>query len=134
MVELHDVSDAPLGCTWPMVVQDVEVAASFSDGELDPEDVRRAVEAGAAQLWLVFSDGAYRGVVVTEIQRRMVNLVLIRLRDHARLGAVLEWLRRWAVDEIGPGVKLCGSSRRPGMGRLLARLGWKPRFIEYVSP
>lgn len=136
VVDLHDASDIPLEYSWPFVAEDVEAAAKHSDGELDPEEVRYALERKQASLWLVFSEGAYRGVVVTELCGNAVNLVLIRLRYTGReaFGQVLGFLRRWAVDEYGPGTRLVGSSRRPGMGRLLARYGWTPRFVEYVSP
>jgi hypothetical protein len=135
-VDLHDAGDAPVAWVWPLIAGDVEDAASHSDDEVDAEMVHDALERGAAAAHLVYVDGAYRGVVVTEFDGRFVNLIVARVRYTGgdTFGFVLRRLQAWAVEAYGDGAKLIGSSRRPGMARLLARHGWRPRFVEFVSP
>jgi hypothetical protein len=120
---------------WAVATEHLERACRQSDGELRLDDIRRRAIEGDAQVWMVFRGGEPVGAVVTELCDRegWVNLVAAQLRytGEDTFGVVLRQLGEWAA---GFGSRLCGFSRRPGMGRLLARYGWRPRFVEYVAP
>lgn len=112
------------------MAEDLAKVADESDGELTIEDIRLRLAGGLARLWLVYSDGKrYAGVVIEERGERWLNLVAVRLRYTGALSEVLEFFRAQATES---GLGLCCHSRRPGMGRLLGRYGWTPRFVEYI--
>jgi len=122
----------------PILAWDHDVAADLrrvceeSAGELSVERLRESLVSGRTALWLVRSSGRYAGAVVSERGERSLNLVAVRLRyNDGVLGSVL---RFFAGEARESGLGLTASSRRPGMARLLARHGWRPRFVEYTAP
>lgn len=138
-VHLHPVSTPADALA--MVTPDLYAVAEESDGALTLGTLSARILAGQATLWLILSGGAerYVGCLVTEVLAEdppKVHVVAMRVRAGAGgevFAEALEKLGAWAADAI-PGARLTGTSRRPGMARHLARLGWKPRFVEYVAP
>jgi hypothetical protein len=121
------------GACWPLVAPDLELAIAESDGELDLSMLHLSLASGRAGLALITSDGRYVGCLVVESSGRYLNVVAARMRytTQRAFGKVLEILGGMAAER---GLQLCCWSRRRGMGRLLERYGWKPRFVEYVAP
>jgi hypothetical protein len=122
------------GAAWPLVADDLRRAIAESGGELTLEGILAALRSGEVTLWLVASEaGRIIGAVVTEEDNSFLNLALARVRYNGgqAFGQVLRFFQDLAAQR---GLRCCGWSRRPGMGRLLARHGWKPRFVEYVAP
>jgi hypothetical protein len=115
----------------PEVEADLARVAEESDGDLTVEILRAAISLQRAQLWLVYDGERHCGCVVTEAAAGKLNLVAVRLRYTGALGIVLRFFGAIAAES---GLRLVASSRRPGMGRLLKKYGWMPRFVEYVAP
>lgn len=129
-----DVELVPGAADWtelPYVAEDLAKVIDESDGDLTIEDLRVRLAAGLARLWMVWHNSRYTGVVVEERGERRLHLVAVRLRYTGVLGSVLDFFRREAT---GSGLGLSCSSRRPGMGRLLGKYGWTPRFVEFIAP
>lgn len=117
-----------------LVTEDLEHVCRQSPKTLTLGSVVAALMDGSAQLWLVLEDESYAGCYVTEIveQGGFVHIVAARIRPGSEaFEPSIAQLSEWAH---GFGARLSGTSRRPGLGRLLARLGWEPRFVEYVEP
>lgn len=119
------------GALTPEVKADLARCCDESDGDLTMDGIRAALYSGAARLWLVTDALGHVGTVVEERRGGKLNLVAVRLRYTGCLGLTLRFFGAIAAES---GLKLVASSRRPGMGRLLARHGWTPRFVEYVAP
>lgn len=135
-VTLHSVS-APADALH-LVLDDFDRVAEESDGAVTREELIEALLEHEAALWLVL-DGKdrYAGCIVTEFVpeaiHTFVHIVAMRVKPGAdgvfdqAIGKLSEWAH-------SVGARLSGTSRRPGMGRRLARLGWEERFVEYVEP
>lgn len=135
-VTLHSVS-APADALH-LVVEDLDRVAEESDGALTRESLVEALLECDAALWLILDgEDRYAGCIVTEFvpeaEQAFVHIVAMRVRPGANgtFDAAIGRLSEWAHSV---GARLSGTSRRPGMGRHLARLGWKERFVEYVEP
>lgn len=113
------------------VIADLERVCEESDGELALRAIRDALLADEATLWLVQDASGHLGTVVEERRGDLLNLAAVRLRYTGALGIVLRFFGAIAAES---GLRLVASSRRPGMGRLLKKYGWTPRFVEYVAP
>ena len=128
----HDLVAVGSALAWhPTVSADLLRVVEESDGDLSLGMLRDSLVRCEARLWLVSLAGRYAGLVVEERVGSRLNLIAVRLRYTGLLESVLAFFGRLAAES---GLGLCCSSRRPGMGRLLAPLGWKPRFVEYVAP
>lgn len=121
----------------PLVREDFNRIVEESDGAVSWDRLVEAIATGKAGLWLIVDGEDYLGCVITEIVQEpkhlWVHIVGIRVHTGANgafRGAIAQ-LSEWAH---GFGARLSGTSRRPGMGRHLAKLGWEPRFTEYVEP
>lgn len=120
-----------------LVMEDLDRVAEESDGALTQESLVEALLEHEAALWLILSDEDYIGCIVTEFipeaVHTFVHIVAMRVRPEANgaFGEAMAKLSEWAYSV---GARLSGTSRRPGMGRHLAKLGWEPRFVEYVEP
>ena len=131
-IELWPVEPDDVEAAWSLVGRDVRDACAESDGELDADLVQAALGIGEAVLWMVVEGDAYHGVVVAEATRTgFCNVILLRLSPRAPRLAL-----RTVLDQLHEltGLRLAAWSRRPGMARLLGRLGWKPRFVEFLQP
>lgn len=121
-----------------LVAEDLERIAEESSGALTRSMITEALLDHEALLWLILDDAEkYAGCVVTEWVDEpggaFVHIVGMRVRpgSNGTFGSVIDRLSKWAHDA---GARLSGTSCRRGMGRHLAKLGWEPRFVEYVEP
>jgi hypothetical protein len=117
-----------------LVAEDLEAVCRESDGALRQGTIVSAILDGSALLWLVLEEDSYAGCYVTEVVEEggFCHIVACRMRPGSR--AFEESLRLLSEWAHGFGARLSASSVRPGMGKLLGRLGWQRRFVEYVEP
>lgn len=117
------------------VREDLELVCKASEGALPKGELFQALLEHRCQLWLIRVDGDYAGVLVTECLPNRINVVGLRVvPSYARDGVFDEVLSQLHAVATEYGLDLTGLSARTGMGRHLARLGWRQRLIEYVAP
>lgn len=137
-MELRTVRKLPVPTLiWSLVEDDLDLCVDQCGGDITPATVRALIDSGDANLRIVSVGEDYAGFAVTEPlplgENLYLNIIAIRIRPkhHGVFEATLE-----KIAEIARscGARACGYSLRPGMARSLRRVGWKPRFVQYVAP
>lgn len=139
MTSILNVPPALIGNFWHLVEPGLEEAIKQSRGEASCKVVREGLEVGHNILLLALDpEGRYLGFAIIEplhtARGFWVNVVFAWLDPAARhtdaVAAGFRHIRHMAKNLGALGVK--AFSARPGMARLVRRLGMKQRFVEYV--
>jgi len=133
---LHPIPVAHLDAAWPHVEAMLEAATATSRGRETAFDIRRAVRAEDAQLWLWWDDSRRKAtaVAVTQIvlhpRKKACRIRIVTGEDMgAWLDQGLAELEAWARSL---GCELMEANARPGWGRVMKGRGYQVghHFIE----
>jgi hypothetical protein len=140
MMQVTAVLPKDVEACWDSVVKYVDLAADFTEGRYDTNDIREAIENGGHTLWVCYDpyDGvvSIKGVVVTTFavypQKKLLFLEFIGGEDGFEWKDVmLETLRKWAADNDCVGIESVG---RPGWSRVFKDEGYKQIGYFYELP
>lgn len=121
---------------WEFILPDLERSIEESHREVTAGTVRRMVQLGRWELWVVSEGEEYHGFAITEdIQTdrgTWVNIPFAGVDRSLRvLGRLLDAIEAYASEVPGViGVKWISS--RPEFAAFAKRRGYEPRFVEYV--
>lgn len=107
---------------WRAAIPFLERALDEGEGEFALDDLKRAIEAGTMQLWLLLADDGVIGAGLTEILRYPRKTSAVLRLFAAEDGRRIEWLphlahlERWAKAEGCDAIEAIG---RPGWQRVL---------------
>lgn len=109
--------------TWRAALPYVERAQAEGEGEYALDDLRRAIDEGTMQLWLLVADDGVIGAGLTEIIRYPQKTSAVLRMFAADDGRRAEWLphlphlERWARAQGCDAIEAIG---RPGWARVLS--------------
>ena len=118
---------------WDQVSANIAEALRYDSGRFDLEDVREAIRAERAQLWLAFRNAGWIATVVTEVQRYPQKSVLrfwclegSGVKENLALERVFEpFARRCDCDQL----EIIG---RAGWERILRPMGYRRQSTVLV--
>lgn len=122
---------------WPAVLPHIELAAEYTYGRYNADDILTAITDYDHHLWVAYDErGHIKGAVVTVIRhyprKRALDLVFLGGTDGMEWkDAMLKLLQCWAYDNDCDVIE---SSGRLGWAKIFKSDGYKPLWQTYELP
>ena len=120
---------------WAAFLPAIRRGLTRAGGDLTASSLLEAAQSGALSLWSIELGGVAAGIAVIEVidrpARAAVSVILVAGRGMAGwIGPALGALERYRVLN---GAHKAEAVCRPGMARLLRRMGWRPKGVIMES-
>jgi hypothetical protein len=135
-MQVSRVDTKDIESMWPFIEGYMKIAAKYTYGRFEAEDIKEGLLKQPQQLWIAFDDTKIYGAVVTEVTEypRMKVLTvhfLAGVEFETWKDPMLKLVQQFGKDN---GCKLIDSYGRPGWERVWANYGYTKRFIFYELP
>jgi hypothetical protein len=126
MAKLFLIPEENAAQVWPLVEPLIERATLYSDGLLNAGDMRKGIEDGSRQLWVIWGDNRALAGLVTEIINDTCFIWAIGGERMSEWLPLHKQLEAWAKANGCDAVHFFG---RQGWERVLRHEGYERRLV-----
>jgi hypothetical protein len=125
-----------VGAVWEKLRPHADLAAEYTYGRFDADDIRDAIEHYDHNLWLAYEGDDIKGIVVTTFKqypkKKFLDLTFVGGEEGFDWKTpMLKLLQHWAYDNQCDGIE---SSGRLGWSKVFKDDGYKPLWQTYELP